>query len=421
MHPGDSSPEPGGATPQARFPRGLGWLLVLGLLARLAYAGLIPAWEQPDERAHFGYVEYLYAEGRVPIRTEADRYEEDGGWHLVRSEYFQPPLYYAVLLPVYGACQGAGLDDGLTVLALRFATLLMTLPVPVLVWGALRRALPESPDLALAAASVPALLPSFVNLSASVNPSALAAVLGTLVLDLCTRMVTREPSRRGLCALAAALALAQYTQNSLLLLGAAPVTTAWLAPPGAARRGLLAATFAGLLLALPIFAFNQVHYGYFIGDLSSYVPVSAPWTERVGRGMQFLVRTLWGTFGRLRELNAPWSAAPVTLGKMNRACEGVSLAALAGLLRSARQLPLRPLAPSAVTLLVFLAACVKYCDFEPPTARYVFPVLLPGSAGLALGLRPWLGRFTAPGLAGFLVAMNLYILGRLLVPYYGFP
>ncbi|MEA3308990.1 MAG: hypothetical protein U9Q70_05710, partial [Chloroflexota bacterium] len=61
------------------------WLAVLYLVTGLAYAGVTPALEKPDEQDHYGYLKYLREHHKIPPLAP------DQQW-LFESK--QPPLYY---------------------------------------------------------------------------------------------------------------------------------------------------------------------------------------------------------------------------------------------------------------------------------------------------------------------------------------
>jgi hypothetical protein len=72
---------------------GLFWLGVLYLVVGGSYAVVVPGLEKPDEAGHYGYVLYLREHRRLPPLIF-----EPG----LRSEFKQPPLYYAVTALVTG-------------------------------------------------------------------------------------------------------------------------------------------------------------------------------------------------------------------------------------------------------------------------------------------------------------------------------
>src|SRR5690348_13160693 len=99
-------------------------LLAMGVLCRLAYLFLTPVFYAPDEQAHFNYIKFIAERGEFPILTT--KLGDPGNeW-----EYFQPPLYYLALAPIYALANASGLNLTATVFLLRgFSFLLWVLNV----------------------------------------------------------------------------------------------------------------------------------------------------------------------------------------------------------------------------------------------------------------------------------------------------
>ena len=89
--------------------------LCLGTL----YAVLNPAWQVPDEPAHYNYVRHLVEQRGFPELRLGDydqaylgeitheRFPPDWPIDAIRYESHQPPLYYLLLAPVYALSGGA--------------------------------------------------------------------------------------------------------------------------------------------------------------------------------------------------------------------------------------------------------------------------------------------------------------------------
>ncbi|HST05962.1 MAG TPA: hypothetical protein VLQ48_14680, partial [Chloroflexia bacterium] len=89
-------------------------VILTGLFGHLILAFVTPTFFAPDEQPHFKYVQYLAVHTSFPIQDSAtDAPTND--W-----EYYQPPIYYIVSVPIYWLVDG--LSDGnvyVTVRALR--------------------------------------------------------------------------------------------------------------------------------------------------------------------------------------------------------------------------------------------------------------------------------------------------------------
>src|SRR5262249_5697027 len=94
------------------------WVVGVGLLVRLLFVAFNPVYRAPDEHAHTLYVHYLATHHGLPVQsvTTGDQSKQ---W-----EYYQPPLYYALLAPVEGAASHLGLDEAARVRVLRLFSVL---------------------------------------------------------------------------------------------------------------------------------------------------------------------------------------------------------------------------------------------------------------------------------------------------------
>jgi 4-amino-4-deoxy-L-arabinose transferase-like glycosyltransferase len=107
-----------------------------------------------------------------------------------------PPLYYAIgagfsyLLPNF---EGQRFD--VQIAWLRFLSLLMMIPVPILAWMIGRR-LTGSSSIGVAMAILPLLVPSYLRTGASVSNDVPMVLFGALLLYLLSRVVTGDLSRK---------------------------------------------------------------------------------------------------------------------------------------------------------------------------------------------------------------------------------
>lgn len=164
----------------------LGYIVVGGL-----FATLTPAWQVPDEPAHYNYIAQLAADGCCPVITFGDwqaayQAELTGArfapalldrLHTIQYEDHQPILYYLLMTPVYRL--GGG---DLTLI--RLATMLMGVGVIVCAYGIGRALLPGRPGVALGAAAFIAFLPQHVAMLAGANNDGLLEALVAFALLL---------------------------------------------------------------------------------------------------------------------------------------------------------------------------------------------------------------------------------------------
>ena len=264
----------------------LALIVVLYLLLATLYAVQVPAWQAPDEPAHYNYVHELATTGQFPIlrmgdydqayldQLKASRFPPERSIVGVRYEAHQPPLYYLLAGPVFLATGGE-------LAALRLFSAALGALLVVLTYAIAVTIFPGRPYLALGAAAFVAFLPMHLAIAASVNNDALAEVLLAAILLLSIRYLKlamlgpRAPSGWDALILGVLLGLALITKVSAYV--AAPVLLAALLIAGyEARRQHRAAGYVSrfmfhlilvflpaLLIALPWYARNAAVYGHF--------------------------------------------------------------------------------------------------------------------------------------------------------------
>jgi 4-amino-4-deoxy-L-arabinose transferase-like glycosyltransferase len=166
------------------------------LLAYLAlgtlYAVRTPAWQVPDEPAHYNYIRTLVERHALPVlqigdydeayldRLKAQRFPPDLSVAGIQYEGWQPPLYYLLAAPVFAASGGS-------LVAVRLFTLSLGSLVIVWAWKLARTVLPAAPGVAMVAAGFVAFLPQHLAMTAAANNDALAEVWIGLGLWLLAR------------------------------------------------------------------------------------------------------------------------------------------------------------------------------------------------------------------------------------------
>ncbi len=170
--------------------------LVLGVL----YAVRTPAWQAPDEPAHYNYVRFVATTGGFPVLQMGDyphgymeeiksrKFPPDLSIDPIRYEFHQPPLYYALLAPIYAVVRGA-------LLPLRLASVLLGLGVVLLAYAIARRIYPERAALALGTAAFVAFLPQHLATVSQVGNDVLAELLFAAVLYILVGWVLEAGDR----------------------------------------------------------------------------------------------------------------------------------------------------------------------------------------------------------------------------------
>ena len=167
--------------------------LILALILCLYFAlGILfavntPAWQAPDEPAHYNYVRYLVEQGSFPVLHMGDYphayLEEIKSRHFppdlsidpIRYEFHQPPLYYALAAPIYGLTGGDPFS-------LRLFSVALGAGIVLLAYAIARRIFGARSVLALGSAAFVAFLPQHLATVAQIGNDVLAELLYAAVL-----------------------------------------------------------------------------------------------------------------------------------------------------------------------------------------------------------------------------------------------
>jgi 4-amino-4-deoxy-L-arabinose transferase-like glycosyltransferase len=425
-------------------------LLLLGYLALATlFAVRTPAWQAPDEPAHYNYVRQL-AGGGLPVIAPGDwdqaylsqvvGAEFDPAYSVDRLTYedWQPPLYYLLQVPVYRLSGGSQT-------AMRLLSILFGAGVVVLAYVIGRAVFDGNIPSALAVAAFVAFLPQHLAILGSVNNDSLAeliiaAILALLVIPWPEASPLSPPEggreerlpRGRLLALGLLLGAGFLTKGTVYLM--APVVGVfllvryWPRPDRSAARGSIGqetstADLSGLFKSIIIVFAPALLFGLLLWGRNAAVyggldvlaraahdevvvgqPRTAEWIAQyglggtIGRFLRTTFTSFWGQFG--------WMAAPLP-GWIVGALAVVTVIAAAGLLLAfadhRRQMtesgkgsvgrgqkPLQVLV-LGLTFLLTLALHVGYnLTFVQHQGRYLFPALIPIAVGFTAGLGYWL-------------------------------
>jgi 4-amino-4-deoxy-L-arabinose transferase-like glycosyltransferase len=439
---------------------------VLGLL----FAFYTPAWQAPDEPAHYNYVRYLAELGRFPVLHMGDYphafleeiksrgFPPDLSIDPIRYEFHQPPLYYSLAAVLYVLTSGA-------LPALRLFSVLLGAGVVLCAYGVARRFRPDWPAMALGAAAFVAFLPQHLTTVSQVGNDVLAELLFALVLyqlvgwtmkraraqmnpdedaDLRSSALTRVPSS-GFLGVGILLGLSLVTKTTAYVavpLAAGVLIWRWWEERAGARQivaELLLVSGPAALIALPWYARNLSIYGWpdflalrrhdvvVVGQLrtAEYLAQHG-WGSYLQRLGEFTFKSFWGVFGWLGVFMD--SRVYFTLALLS----AVALAGLGlrfvrrertevGADRAHRGLGVATWLLVANVLLTVLIYGWYNLTFVQHQGRYLFTALIPIAIGFAAGwdevLRPRNSRPVAFGL----VAASLILAAWGLVGGAGLP
>jgi 4-amino-4-deoxy-L-arabinose transferase-like glycosyltransferase len=427
-------------------------LLMTYLAIAILFAVTTPAWQNPDEPAHYNYIAHIAAGKGLPYlgmgdydqayleRLTSERFPEELSIEPVRYEFHQPPLYYLIAAPIFWIGEG-------NLLLLRLFNALIGLGVITLIFVSVRLILPRQPYIALGAAAFAAFLPMHIAILVSVNNDPLAGLILAATMYVLVRWTADGRRQTADGRPQYPIPNTQYPIPNILFLGLlmglgflTKATTYVLLPVvlltvfavswrrwGGRQAWINAALTLpwALLLGIPLWLRNIYLYGGFdfLGlrwhDLVvTGQPTTADWiadhgwTAYLERAWHFTFSSFWGVFG--------WMGVFMD-SRVYTALLILSGIILFGLLllatrikRWRRQLTSGQQSALLSLLLLLLGVAASYAwynlGFVQHQGRYLFPALLPISLLFAVGwhsvLRPPVSLACA---AALLVGMLLMV------------
>ncbi len=399
-----------------------GLVIILAVYALLAslYAVETPAWQVPDEPAHYNYVVHVATENRLPVLEAGDfdagyleeikarRFPPEMSVEPIRYESHQPPLYYILAAGVYRLAVAVGAP---TLLALRLFSVALGVISLALAYRAVRILIPRQPIIALGATAFAATLPMHVAMTAGINNDVLTELILGIVAIAVLPSRPDGWTRRDIVRVGALLGLAFLTKMQSYVAFALACVCLYRDATGGTldprrlrwRHALQAAGLLGIafVVASPWLVRNAIVYG--LGDLlalqrhdlvvqgqlttSDYLAVHG-WPGLLRDGLQTTFQSFWGQFG--------WMGVLLDR-RLYMALAVLSAAAVWGLvLYGARFLAIPPhervhrLADPlllTVWLLVPLAGYLWWnTRFVQHQGRYLFPALIPIGIAATVGL-----------------------------------
>ncbi|MCY3779972.1 MAG: DUF2142 domain-containing protein [Chloroflexi bacterium] len=427
--------------------------ILLGyLVAGALFARYTPAWQMPDEPAHYNYIRQVVEAGCCP-RIETGDWSSDYLSQLtsgrfapellseldsIQYEDHHPPLYYLLASLVYRLSGG-------DLVALRLFSVLLGTGLVVLSYLVCRSILPNKPHIALGVMALVAFLPQHLHMMSAVNNDALAELIVGLALLWLLRYL--ESDALPIWQLGLIIGLAFLTKLTIYFLALPALLAIWLKwrrsgePTSKLLRSLAAFALMAGIIGGVWWLRNISVYGFpdFLG-LAAHdravadQPRTADYIAQHGAGT-FAVdlasttyKSFWGQFG--------WMALPldnVLGGWIYRGFGLLLLAGISGALLASRR-DESAASSSALLLVTVLIVLLQFgyynIEFQQWQGRYLFPALIPIALLLVYGIDHWLDqlprryprrRWLTPLGMMCLFALDMYLLFRVIVPGLSYP
>lgn len=407
------------------------WIVIAFVMLALIYAQSVPAFESSDEAAHFLYIDELQRTRALPVIADratiaqADNLRDQWG-----IERHQPPLYYLIGALLIGHTQRADLEQylqpnplifirgtvidnhhkwlhppthtGDTAQALTILRLYSLTLATLTLWTIYQttRLAFGSEAIALTTIALVAVIPTFINISSSVNNDNLVTLLYSVGIYWTVRVWRMGITHRSTIALSmilGAIALTKITGVSLfgvvyLTLIAGGVTRRW--PVKIGLQTIVITLIGAAVIAGWWYLRNWTLYGD---------PLALGATQTLW-GREFAVASESGSV--IGEISRVWRSFWLMIGHLHQPVYGpigfylyvsaITMIAIVGLARRGaevrRHAGLIVLYGGVIGLLIAqLAIGTRSVDIS--YGRLLFPGLIAFAPLMVIGWRGWLGRY----------------------------
>ncbi len=430
----------------------LALIVVVTLALGIGYAVRTPAWQSPDEPAHYNYIAQVAANGCCPLIEPGDwdaayldtlrgsRFAPNTLVRLATVQYedHQPPLYYLIGSVVFNLTGG-------NLTALRLLSLVFGVGVVIAAYALVKALFPTRTGAALGTAALVGFVPQHLAMMSSVNNDSLAELLIALTLVATAgRISGRHVPAWGIGALIGAALITKV--NTLFLIGLIPLV---LLVDGL-RRGrktfplgeLIGVLLPALVIAGVWWARNLSVYGVpdFLGlarhdavvvgqlrtaDLIAQVGAG----EYLRRAVETTFNSFWGQFGWMALPLPGWSYT-IILMILALALIGWLIMGVIKPYQNEQKIPATAWLLLGGAVMLGLLQYVYYnTEFVQFQGRYIYTALVPLAIFAALGWDAW-GKWAArsldapettwryalaaPTAAAILIPLNVYFLWRVI-------
>ena len=356
-------------------------IFTLALVIRIAYAVVAPPFQAPDEYAHFSYAKFVHDAHRLPVQQSPAVKPEE-------LEFHQPPLYYmlaAWLIP------STTLVESRLLLPLRFINILFSMLTVVIAYYFAARVLKWNQFSVALVCAVFALLPTYSYLSATMRNGTLATFFASLGFYLCAKAVLDEEQQRdarwawigvvaGLAILSKLSTIGFVFATAVTVVGTTSNWRVSLRRTGWFGLGVMSTAGWWFVRNLLVYGnlFAIVENGY------DFTRSSVSWMHEKQSAIT-IFKTFWAVFGRINEHYFPdiyrfywWFSALAVLGIIKYAFQKR---------RNLPELPRELVGFFVVAIGMSIVTTMYYAhNYNSDQGRYMFPVLIPITTFIAIGL-----------------------------------
>ncbi len=370
-------------------------IIIVGFVCRIAFLFFTPTFYAPDEQSHFNYVKYLAENRALPIQTSrTDSLTND--W-----EYYQPPIYYLSLSPIYLLSENLFKDTFITVRILRAFSIIFWGITILFTYKFLNHLNVHDVFMKTFVFSMISLLPTYTFLSSVINNDNLLIAIGSGILCLTIQKTSLKNSMLiglllGLALLSKLTAVVYIAFIIFILLIGIIKKTA----------GQIAIHHVVLQIAIAAFIWgpwawrNNHLYGSITAEEVANIPMHWPTAHyAVVSTLQYMQSSFWAVSGIYNNISFFFPAIGALIFCF--ACIGPLFGRISKREKLALLIPKDSTIIFALGLTIVVNAILVFrfgVLYGQGQGRFLFPLLIPISLLLAIGLRvfPISDRQNAP-------------------------
>lgn len=383
------------------------YLFAVGLVCRLVFVFGTPDFYAPDEQSHYKYVSYIAEHRSLPVQKHKVGHPAND-W-----EYYQPPLYYIAIAPVFHIADAVFDDDYYMIRSLRLVSVLLWIGTVACTLRFLKILSIGSEFLKIVVLSMICLLPAYSFISAMINNDNLIILISSLLICSVAKIKTDFKSSL-LTGFLLGLALLTKLNAGILLIAIVLILTLHVARGGEtwqrALKSLLTTAIVSAALWIPWVMRNVEIYGSItaagVANVQSEWPsLAAAFVSTMGH----MAKSFWAVAGIHNNVGQEFSSLGILLSVL-------SSGGLIFVVFSAKQRN-SVFGNGIYSSFMFVMMIVLILDillvlrfgflYAQSQGRFLFPLLLPAALLFGIGLRTYPVRHAGSWAAGIFIIYSL--------------
>ena len=266
-------------------------ILIFALFLRITFALIVPIFEKPDEYSHFGYIDFVSDNKKLPVQQEGQR----------SSEFYQPPFYHILASSILSLIKIFTQNIWIHVIYMRILSVIVSMFTLYFIYK-MASLIFHNNNLVLGIVAFAAFLPSHINMNSTVTNANFGYLTATLIMYLLLNILIKGENKNKIILLGIIAGISLLTRLTILpTLAIIPLTFIVKYYPNIKRAIKPIAIIAAIVLVIsaPNFIRNYALYGDFIGfnAMRMASPASDLPEYFIPRLLGWTFVTFWAAFG----------------------------------------------------------------------------------------------------------------------------